>query len=259
MSTDANTLIAKVIEEEASEQECQELHDLMASDPLVRQQFEETLSAAEDVRFAVAVANAEAGATVDVSDETTRRMEALFSTGSETSAPEPGTSKLIAFPFKPLLATAAALALFAGLYHSFSGGPSLSENAIASLLRNQATVQHMGPQMPDKGDVVLSFEFVDGSPEIASKRSLAQLAILAAVMNSEEFQGQKFTVTNHTDSEATSQANLELSKKRARWVVDRLSSDYQVSTTRLTAVGKGDFEPPLKDAPTNRTVIRREG
>ena len=51
----------------------------------------------------------------------------------------------------------------------------------------------------------------------------------------------KVYVVGHTDNEGTYEYNLALSERRAKSVVDALTSDYGVSIERLKPVGVGPY------------------
>ncbi len=68
----------------------------------------------------------------------------------------------------------------------------------------------------------------------------------------------KIKITGFTDSDGDDKKNLELSKKRAAAVKDRLVKTYGIDTSRIQTEGKGEANPiSTHDTPEGKAANRR--
>jgi OmpA-OmpF porin, OOP family len=68
----------------------------------------------------------------------------------------------------------------------------------------------------------------------------------------------KLKITGFTDSDGDDKKNLDLSKRRAAAIKDKLVKDYQIDAARLTSDGKGEADPIAKnDTPEGKAQNRR--
>ncbi|MES2797853.1 MAG: OmpA family protein [Bacteroidota bacterium] len=68
----------------------------------------------------------------------------------------------------------------------------------------------------------------------------------------------KLKIIGHTDSDGDDNKNLDLSKKRASAVKDRLLKNYKIEATRITSEGKGEKEPSQPNTtPEGKAANRR--
>lgn len=104
-----------------------------------------------------------------------------------------------------------------------------------------------------KTAIALSIQFNVNSADISTeaKKSLDKIS---SAMNQKKIIGCNFTIEGHTDSSGSTAYNQLLSEKRAIKVREYLVS-RNVSSLRLSAVGKGELEPlDSKDSSINRRV-----
>ncbi|EPX87529.1 Outer membrane protein [Rubellimicrobium thermophilum DSM 16684] len=97
--------------------------------------------------------------------------------------------------------------------------------------------------------------FAPGSADLDSggERALAALADWLA-----EDPARRVAIVGHTDATGPLEANIALSRARARAVADRLVRDYGVASTRLEAHGMGWLAPVASNlTPEGRAANRR--
>ena len=90
---------------------------------------------------------------------------------------------------------------------------------------------------------------------IIEPSSYATLGAIADAMHNPILHGYKFIVTGSTDVTGSREYNLKLSQERADAVVKALSTTFNVSPSRLEAVGFG--EEVLEDAKNPTSPINR--
>jgi OmpA-OmpF porin, OOP family len=108
------------------------------------------------------------------------------------------------------------------------------------------------------GLVNLTVNFPSGSADLtpAARQSLDALG---KALSSADLANYRFRIEGHTDNVGTADSNRALSQQRAEAVVNYLSSQYHVQTSRLEAVGMGEDQPlvqtpPQTPEPRNRRV-----
>lgn len=68
----------------------------------------------------------------------------------------------------------------------------------------------------------------------------------------------KIKIIGHTDSDGDDNKNLELSKKRATAVKDKLTHDFKIDVSRIISEGKGEKEPAMPNtSPEGKAANRR--
>jgi outer membrane protein OmpA-like peptidoglycan-associated protein len=97
------------------------------------------------------------------------------------------------------------------------------------------------------GSVAVNINFKINSSNI-NYQDNSILDKLAEVMNAPQLQACLFAVEGHTDASGSAHYNLYLSRKRAESVKERLNQ-FQVASSRLVVVGRGEDEPLNPAAP----------
>lgn len=108
------------------------------------------------------------------------------------------------------------------------------------------------PAQPSGFDLLITFEL--GSDRL-SEQAQENLREFAKAMSDPALEGAQFNVDGHTDARGSDALNNELSKRRARVVVDFLKS-LGIDEARLQAQGYGKTKPRADDpfAAINRRV-----
>lgn len=98
--------------------------------------------------------------------------------------------------------------------------------------------------------------YFDSGKADVKPESYASIKEIATIMN--ENPDLKILITGHTDSDGDEKANLELSKKRAKSVMNYLSSEFNIDATRLETDGKGETMPiDSNNTPQGKAKNRR--
>lgn len=111
-----------------------------------------------------------------------------------------------------------------------------------------------GPMTPPK--VMLNIQFDFDSSKL-SERSIGQLNELGEALNSNVLSEFTFEIAGHTDARGRTDYNRALSLRRAEAVRDYLTSQLNVSASRLQARGWGEdrpIRPENPEHPDNRRV-----
>ncbi len=103
--------------------------------------------------------------------------------------------------------------------------------------------------------------FGTNSAELTAN-AMQQLDVLGRALKMDSLADFNFAIEGHTDPRGGESLNQQLSKARAEAVLNYLVWNYQISASRLTAVGKGSRELLNSDnrtAPENRrvTIVRK--
>jgi OmpA-OmpF porin, OOP family len=83
--------------------------------------------------------------------------------------------------------------------------------------------------------------YFDSGKAVVKPESYASIKEIANVMN--ENPDLKIAITGHTDSDGNDASNLELSKQRAKSVMDYLVHHFKIDATRISTDGKGESMP----------------
>lgn len=92
---------------------------------------------------------------------------------------------------------------------------------------------------------------------IIEPSSYATLGAIADALHDPVLIGYKFVIAGSTDATGTRELNLKLSEQRAEAVLKALSTTFNISPTRLEAVGFGEEvleDAKHPDSPVNRRV-----
>ncbi len=126
----------------------------------------------------------------------------------------------------------------------------LAQQLFGPRYRSAATAEQMF-------GMLIQFEF--DSTKI-KPQSLPLLDAVGEMMTLPEATNRSIVVEGHTDSVGTSQYNDSLSLRRARAVIDYLSTTFDLTKSRFSAAGKGERQPhdtTNPSAPINRRAVFR--
>ena len=98
----------------------------------------------------------------------------------------------------------------------------------------------------------ITFEF---NSDKLTEQGKSTLNELGAALTSEQLQGYTFDLQGHTDAVGSSEYNLALSKRRADAVKRFLTAQFQIDSSRLKTVGKGETD--LKDSDHPASEVNR--
>jgi outer membrane protein OmpA-like peptidoglycan-associated protein len=98
----------------------------------------------------------------------------------------------------------------------------------------------------------ITFEFNSDKLTEHGKTTLNELG---AALTSEQLQGYAFDLQGHTDAVGTPEYNLALSKRRADAVKRYLTAQFQIDSSRLKSIGKGESD--LKDPTQPASEVNR--
>lgn len=133
--------------------------------------------------------------------------------------------------------------------------PSAARPASAPQMTHGAARAREEAASPVAGPSInLTVNFPTGSAEL-TPAARASLDALGKALASSELANFRFRIEGHTDNVGSKEANLALSQQRAEAVVSYLTSQYNVSPSRLEAVGMGQ-ERPLVETPPQTPEAR---
>jgi OmpA-OmpF porin, OOP family len=110
------------------------------------------------------------------------------------------------------------------------------------------------PNMKAKAANLDSVTFEFNSDKLTEKGKTT-LNELGAALASEQLQGYAFDLQGHTDAVGSPEYNLALSKRRADAVKHYLTAQFQIESSRLKTVGKGETD--LKDPAQPASEVNR--
>lgn len=117
-------------------------------------------------------------------------------------------------------------------------------------------IQGQLPTMVDLPRTSLTVNFELDSAQLTTDGMIA-LRSLARALKSPELRNASFQIAGHTDGRGDTVYNQTLSERRARAVVDNLTTFWEVSPSRLIPIGYG-FSQPMDAGnlmnPLNRRV-----
>ena len=111
--------------------------------------------------------------------------------------------------------------------------------------------------VPREGKLQLTVQFEFASARISTE-SREVLQRLATAMKSPALSGLSYRIEGHTDAIGDGAANIRLSERRAKAVLDFLQGASGVDGARLAAIGMGSAKPRDPDNPraaVNRRVV----
>lgn len=119
--------------------------------------------------------------------------------------------------------------------------PLVQTNAPAMRTANMQTLGNVAAQLDQLGFAVLDdLTFQTGSSNLGDNR-FASLQALADYLQAHP--DRTIALVGHTDASGSLNANIALSKRRARAVLDRLANDYGVRRQQMEAEGMGYLSP----------------
>jgi OmpA-OmpF porin, OOP family len=116
------------------------------------------------------------------------------------------------------------------------------------------------PHTPARApSVSLNVDFATGSA-VLTPRAMQALDALGGVLGNPSLAAYHFRIEGHTDTVGSAALNKALSEHRAKAVIEYLTSKYNVSPSRLQAVGMGEEgllvpTPDQTPEPRNRRVL----
>lgn len=84
-----------------------------------------------------------------------------------------------------------------------------------------------------------------------NQRSLPKLKELGEALNDEKLKGETFMIAGHTDAVGSNSYNQSLSERRAESVRKHLMDKYGLDISKLIAIGYGEEQLKLPDAPND--------
>ena len=112
----------------------------------------------------------------------------------------------------------------------------------------QKSSQPQQPASPPSLSIMITFKTNSSDLAPEAKKSLD---IVGQALNSEKLGALKFDIEGHADPRGNHDYNLKLSQARAEAVRHYLSDKLEVKSERLSAIGKGDQEPFVRDNPAD--------
>jgi outer membrane protein OmpA-like peptidoglycan-associated protein len=109
--------------------------------------------------------------------------------------------------------------------------------------------------------VVLPILFKRDSDELLDTRSRSSLEMLAEFLKRPSLRGARFCIEGHTSTEGAHEHNVDLSKRRSKWVFALLTGEFAVDASNLRQEGFGPDAPEIKperteqDRQRNRRVV----
>ena len=135
---------------------------------------------------------------------------------------------------------------------SLIGAPGASPASVIAVPAEPIGQEDVGAALDEQGRAVLpGLQFATGSAELAEGR-VAALDALAAYLA--RYPDRRIGLVGHTDASGSLEANVALSRLRARAVLERLVQDYGADRDRIEAEGMGYLSPLA----TNLTEEGRE-
>lgn len=110
------------------------------------------------------------------------------------------------------------------------------------------------PNMKEKAADLGSITFEFNSDKL-TEQGKTTLDELGAALTSEQLQGYAFDLQGHTDAVGSLEYNLVLSKRRAEAVKRYLTAQFQIDSSRLKTIGKGETD--LKDPDQPASEVNR--
>ncbi len=109
---------------------------------------------------------------------------------------------------------------------------------------------------PIQSKVLLNIKFELNSDEL-TQEAIQTLSELGKAMEYNELKNTGFIIEGHTDAKGTGEYNQKLSQMRALSVYNYLTNQYEVDSSQLKPVGKGEtelFDAINPESPDNRRV-----
>jgi outer membrane protein OmpA-like peptidoglycan-associated protein len=125
---------------------------------------------------------------------------------------------------------------------------SITASASTSVARPSASAAAPTAEPSAGPSVNLTVNFPSGSADL-TPAAQASLDALGKALASSELAKFRFRIEGHTDNVGSRDVNLALSQRRAEAVVSYLTTQYNVQSSRLEAVGMGQEQPAIETPP----------
>jgi outer membrane protein OmpA-like peptidoglycan-associated protein len=103
---------------------------------------------------------------------------------------------------------------------------------------------------------IVGIHFESGSSKV-NKCFTIQLDQIANALKTEKLRNAKILIQGHTDNRGPSEYNLELSRLRAKNVMDILIQTYKIDQNRLTSEGVGETMPVSSNETESGQALNR--
>ncbi len=117
---------------------------------------------------------------------------------------------------------------------SISFGKKTPSSSTADSSANNSTAESTSVGLP--------IEFSYNSDKIVEE-SIPFLEEVGKMLSLDEYANKRIIIEGHTDSQGSDTYNLALSNRRAKAVKQYLINNYQISSSRLKAIGMGESKP----------------
>ncbi len=111
---------------------------------------------------------------------------------------------------------------------------------------DNVTLNVLNEGIADKGKIAIYDIYFDTGKSDVKNESSNALAIIAEYLK--EYPDKKFAVVGHTDNTGDVNANVTLSKDRAKAVIEKLVAEHGIDRAQLMAYGVGSFSPQMSNA-----------
>ena len=129
-------------------------------------------------------------------------------------------------------------------------------SVIAGKLENKMVdAEQMAKGLGDEGHIAVYGIYFDTDSATVKAESEPTLKEIAKLLTRSS--GLKLIVVGHTDNQGTLDYNMDLSKRRARAVVDALTSAHGVARDRLSSGGVGYLAPVASNATEAGRALNR--
>lgn len=112
-------------------------------------------------------------------------------------------------------------------------------------MEQQISLDGVEKAMNENGKVSLYGILFDTGSDVIKESSYKEIDLIAQYLKKNT--SKKVYIVGHTDNTGSYSMNVTLSEKRAKAVMNALSSKYNISTDRMTAVGVGPVAPESKN------------
>lgn len=112
-------------------------------------------------------------------------------------------------------------------------------------MEQQISLDGIEKAMNDKGKVSLYGILFDTGSDVIKESSYKEIGLIAQYLKKNT--SKNVYIVGHTDNTGSYSTNLTLSEKRAKAVMNALSSKYGISAERMTSMGVGPVAPESKN------------
>lgn len=112
-------------------------------------------------------------------------------------------------------------------------------------MEQQISLDGIEKAMNDKGKVSLYGILFDTGSDVIKESSYKEIGLIAQYLKKNT--SKNVYIVGHTDNTGSYSTNLTLSEKRAKAVMNALSSKYGISVDKMTSIGVGPVAPESKN------------